>query len=97
MTEMNSDVAERVRKVIAKHMRIEPEKVTTESTFAELGIDSLDGVNLLFEIEDEFDINIEDDQARSIKSVPEMVDGIQRLLADKAAKSGNAAPSPQAS
>lgn len=94
MTEMNSDVAERVRKVIAKHMRIPPENVTNESTFAELGIDSLDGVNLLFEIEDEFDISIEDDQARSIRSVPEMVDGIQRLLA---AKSGNTTSSSQAS
>ena len=94
MTKMNSDIAERVRKVIAKHMRIPPENVTNESTFAELGIDSLDGVNLLIEIEDEFDISIEDDQARSIRSVPEMVDGIQRLLA---AKSGDPAPSSQAS
>ena len=94
MTEMNSDIAERVRKVIAKHMRIPPETITNDSTFAELGIDSLDGVNLLFEIEDEFDINIEDDQARSIRSVPEMVDGIERLLA---AKLGNAAPSSQPS
>ena len=94
MTDINNDVAERVRKVIAKHMRIPEENVTTESTFAELGIDSLDGVNLLFEIEDEFDINIEDDQARSIRSVPEMVDGIQRLLA---AKAGDATPSSQPS
>jgi acyl carrier protein len=97
MTEMNNDIAERVCKVIAKHMRIPPENVTTESTFADLGIDSLDGVNLLFEIEDEFDINIEDDQARSIRSVPDMVEGIQRLLAEKAAKTGNIAPSSQAS
>jgi acyl carrier protein len=94
MTEMNNDIAERVRKVIARHMRIPPEKVTNESSFADLGIDSLDGVNLLFEIEDEFDISIEDDKARSIRSVPEMVDGIQRLLA---AKSGNGAPSSQPS
>jgi acyl carrier protein len=94
MTELNSDVAERVRKVIAKHMRIPPETITNESTFADLGIDSLDGVNLLFEMEDEFDISIEDDKARSISSVAEMIDGIQRLLA---AKPGNTAPSSQPS
>lgn len=91
MTEINSDVAERVRKVIAKHMRIPEEKVSNESTFADLGIDSLDGVNLLFEMEDEFDISIEDDKARSISSVSEMILGIQRLLAEK---SGNAGSQP---
>ena len=94
MTQTNSDVAQRVRTVIANHMRIPPETVNIDSTFAELGIDSLDGVNLLFEMEDEFDISIEDDKARSISSVAEMIDGIQRLLA---AKSGNAAPSSQPS
>jgi acyl carrier protein len=94
MTDTNDNVAERVRRVIAKHMRISEENVTNESTFADLNIDSLDGVNLLFELENEFDINIEDDQARSITSVPEMIEGIKKLLAEKQA---NAAPSSQPS
>jgi len=93
MTEINSDVAERVRKVIAKHMRIPPENVTNESTFADLGIDSLDGVNLLFEIEEEFDISIDDDQARSISSIPEMVLGIEKLIAAKANAVSGSRPS----
>jgi acyl carrier protein len=93
MTEINTDVFERVRKVIAKHMRVPPETITPESTFAELGIDSLDGVNLLFEIEDEFDISIEDEQARSISSIPEMVAGIEKLLAAKATAVSDSQPS----
>jgi len=93
-TKMNNEFAERVRMVIAKHMRIPPENITNESTFADLGIDSLDGVNLLFDIEEEFDISIEDDAARSISSVAQMVDGIEKLLA---AKSENPAPSASAS
>jgi len=94
---MNPELTERVRKVIAKHLRVPIEKVTPESTFEELGMDSLDGVNLLFDVEDEFDISIEDDQARSIKSVPEMVDGIEKLIALKAQNAQNATSTPSPS
>jgi len=94
---MNPELTERVRKVIAKHLRVPVENVTPESTFEELGMDSLDGVNLLFDVEDEFDISIEDDQARSIKSVPEMVDGIEKLMALKARNAPNAASAPSPS
>lgn len=82
---MNMELAERVRKVIAKQMRIPVENVTIDSTFEQLGMDSLDGVNLLFEVEEEFDISIDNDESRSIKSVREMVDGIEVLLARKSA------------
>ena len=88
---MNMELAERVRKVIAKQMRIPVENVTIDSTFEELGMDSLDGVNLLFEVEEEFDISIDDDESRSIKSVREMVNGIELLLARKSASSTQAA------
>jgi acyl carrier protein len=58
-------------------------KITATSTFEELGFDSLDGINILFALENEFDINIPDDAARQIKSIPEMVEGIAGLLAAK--------------
>jgi acyl carrier protein len=85
---MNNELAERVRNVVAKHLRVPPEKITNDSTFEELGMDSLDSVNLLFDVEDEFDISIEDEQARSISSVRQMIEGIERL---QAVKAGNAA------
>ncbi len=74
---MNQEIAERVQKVIAKHLRVETDKVPLDATFEQLGMDSLDGVNLLFEVEDEFDISIDDQVAKSITSVPQMVDGIE--------------------
>jgi acyl carrier protein len=82
---MDTELVERVRKVIAKQMRIPVENVTIDSTFEQLGMDSLDGVNLLFEVEEEFDISIDDEESRSIKSVREMVKGIEILLARKSA------------
>ena len=80
---MNQEIAERVQKVIAKHLRVETDKVPLDATFKQLGMDSLDGVNLLFEVEDEFDVSIDDQDAKSITSVPEMAAGIEKLLARK--------------
>jgi acyl carrier protein len=73
----------KVLAIIAQQKRIPAEQVTIESTFAELGLDSLDAVNILFELESAFDINISDDKARQIKSVREMVDGVRTLVAEK--------------
>ena len=55
-------------------------------------MDSLDGVNLLFEVEDEFDVSIDDQDAKAITSVPQMVAGIEKLLARKADAADSAPP-----
>ena len=77
---MPDQLTERVLKVIAATQRISPEKVTIDSSFQELGIDSMDGINILFALENEFDITIPDDQAKQIRSIREMVEGIQKLV-----------------
>jgi acyl carrier protein len=64
---------------------VPPESVTIDSTFEDLKIDSLDGINILFELEGEFDVDIPDDEAKRIRSVREMVVGIETLLAAKQA------------
>ena len=78
---MPKDVTERVISVIATTQRIPPEKISPDSTFEELGLDSLDSVNILFALEEEFKINIPDDEAREIRGVRGMIDGIEKLLA----------------
>lgn len=80
---MTEEIADRVAQVIAKTQHIPVESITIERTFEELKIDSLDGINILFAIEGEFDIDIPDDAARQIRSVREMVEGIEKLLAAK--------------
>ncbi len=82
---MPAELAARAIQVIAKTQHLPPESITIDQTFAELKFDSLDGMNILFAIENEFDIAIPDDQAVKIKSVREMVEGIERLLAAKQA------------
>jgi acyl carrier protein len=78
---MPDEITERVLHVIADAQRLPPEKVTVDKTFQELGIDSMDGVSLLFALENEFDINIPDEAAKSIRSVQDMVDGVKSILA----------------
>ncbi len=77
---MPDQLTERVLKVIAATQRISPEKITIDSSFQELGIDSMDGINILFALENEFDITIPDDQAKQIRSIREMVEGIRKLV-----------------
>lgn len=74
------ELTERVRKIIASAQHLPQEKITPDSTFAELGIDSLDGINILFAVESEFNINIPDDAAQNIRSVRDVIDGIAKLL-----------------
>jgi acyl carrier protein len=71
--------------VIAKTQRLDPSALTPDSTFAELKIDSLDGINILFALEEEFKISIPDDAARQITSVRQAVDGVAHLMAAETA------------
>ena len=86
----NEELTERVIKIIADTQHIAADKIQGQSTFQELGIDSLDGINILFAVENEFNINIPDDAAQSIHSVADMVEGISKLLENGQAQDGMA-------
>ncbi len=82
---------DRVLRVIATTRRVPLETVRPDSTFEELGIDSLDRINILFELEGEFDIEIDDEQAKQVTTLQQMIEGITLLLAAKEAK-GDGSP-----
>jgi acyl carrier protein len=69
--------------VFAQFKKTEPENIKMDTTFEELGFDSLDGLNLIFELEEEFDLTVPDDKVQSMRSVQEVVEGIESLLAAK--------------
>lgn len=77
---MTHPIAEQVFTTLASVKRIPREKITLDSSLAELGMDSLDAITMLFELENAFKISIPDEQARSIRSVRDIVEGIQKLL-----------------
>lgn len=81
---MDQDLGQRVIAIIAKTQHLDASKITLDSTFEELGIDSLDGVNILFALENELDIQISDDSAKQIRNVRQTVEGVKALLEQKA-------------
>jgi acyl carrier protein len=82
---MSDDLNDRVLNAIATSKRIPRETVTIDSTFEQLNIDSMDAVEILFALENEFDINIPDDEVRQVRDVRQMCEGIARLVAAKSA------------
>ncbi|SHI32746.1 acyl carrier protein [Cruoricaptor ignavus] len=65
-----SDIAERVKAIIADKLDVEQSEITPEASFQnDLGADSLDTVELIMEFEKEFNIQIPDDQAEKITTV----------------------------
>ncbi len=79
-----SDVSEKVKAIICDQLMVDPEEITDESSFVEdLGADSLDTVELIMEFEDEFGIEISDEQAEKISSVGEAVAYLEKLLSEK--------------
>lgn len=92
------DVAQKVIEIIVREQHLDPGTVTLDSSFEQLGIDSLDGVNILFALEEEFKIDIPDVVAQNMRSVRQVVDSLTRVLEGKdisdlvaMAKSGSAA------
>jgi acyl carrier protein len=77
---MAESIQERVLRVIATKQRLPLESVRPESTFEELGIDSLDRLNILFDLEGEFEIEIDDEDAKKVTNLQEMITGIGQLI-----------------
>jgi acyl carrier protein len=79
-----ADVLEvQVIDIIARKRKLDPAGVTLDSTFEQLGIDSLDAADLLFTFEDTFAIVVPDQTAQTMRSVRDVVDGLRSVLADR--------------
>lgn len=77
---MSETIQERVFRVISSSRRIPRDAIRPDSTFVELGIDSLDRLNILFDLESEFGIEVNDEEAKRVTKVSEMVTGISQLM-----------------
>ncbi len=71
-------IEERVKKIIVDQLGVKEEEVKPEASFIEdLGADSLDTVELVMALEEEFDIEIPDDEAEKITTVQSAIDYVQ--------------------
>ena len=77
-----STIEERVRKVVVDQLDIKPEEATMEASFVDdLGADSLDTVELVMALEEEFDMEIPDADAEKVVTVGNVVDYIKEHVA----------------
>lgn len=75
---MDSQISERVMKVVSEQLGIEPEKLTMDTSFInDLGTDSLDLVELVMAIEEEFQISIPEEAASDVQTIGDVVRQIE--------------------
>jgi acyl carrier protein len=80
---LSNEIFGKVAASIAKTKGLNPENVELDSTFEQLKMDSLDGLDLFFELEEAFDLTIPDDRARSLRTVRNVVEEIEKLLSER--------------
>jgi len=79
-------VGEIIIAIIAKEMRVDASRVSTSSTMEELQVESLDAIQIIFEIEDRFQISVPYDKSiHSLNSVGDIVAMVDRLLRERKA------------
>lgn len=79
-----ADVEARVKEIIVEQLGVDPAEVATQASFVnDLGADSLDTVELVMALEEEFGIEIPDEEAEKIQSVGQAIDYIKNHQAKK--------------
>ena len=77
-----AEIAQRVIDIVSEQLGVDKDKVAPEISFVnDLGADSLDTVELVMELEEEFDINIPEDAAEKIQTVGQAIEFIEKALA----------------
>ena len=78
---MNGMVLEKVKMILSNQFDVEEENITPETNIADdLGADSLDVVDMLMSLEDEFDVEIPDEEIERIRTVGELVSYIEENM-----------------
>ena len=84
---LQDDIDARVIRVIAETQKIPADSVTMDKSFEDLKIDSLDGINIVFGLENEFNISIPDEGMERRRGVRDAANGVRELLTHKASAS----------
>lgn len=75
-------IFEKIKEILSSQLDVDSETITNDTNIADdLGADSLDVVELLMSIEDEFDVEIPDEEIENLKTVGNLVDYIQERMA----------------
>ena len=79
---MPENIERIVIEILAHRKTFDPADVNPDVTLASLGIDSLEGLEIIFALEDRFDISISDEAVKEMKTVSQVVAGVRRLVCE---------------
>jgi acyl carrier protein len=77
---MSESIFEKIATILSTKKGIDKESILIESSFEELGLDSLDAVELISDLEDEFNVTIPNVELQSIKTIQQAVVGLQKAM-----------------
>jgi acyl carrier protein len=77
---MSEEVFDKIKDLIVTKKGVDAEKVFIDSSFEELGMDSLDAVELVADMEEIFDVNIPNTELQNFKTIRQAVEGLQRAI-----------------
>ena len=77
---MKEEIFKKVAELIAANNYIPPETITMDSSFEELSMDSLDGLTLINDLENEYNITLPNEEAMQIKTVRQAVDTLDKFI-----------------
>ena len=78
------DISERIKKIVTEHLDVDVDKVTDKAGFIDdLGADSLEIVEIVMSLEEEFDVEIQDDMAESIQTVGDAIKFVKENISTK--------------
>lgn len=79
-----NEVTERVKKVVSRQLRVKPEKIRDDSDFVkDLGAESIQSIELVAALEEEFGITMDEDAAIKVKTIGKAVEFIGNILGNK--------------
>jgi acyl carrier protein len=77
---MSVEVFNRIKDLIVTKKGVDAEKINIDSSFEELGMDSLDAVELVADMEEIFDVNIPNTDLQNFKTIRQAVEGLQKAI-----------------
>ena len=86
---MTRDIIHTVISAIAVVKEIPADRITLDQSFEDLGMDSLDGLNVVFELEKAFDIKISTEDAMVVRGVRDIAEHMQRVLSERDSRSAS--------
>ena len=78
------EIADQVRSIFCKTLKMEPDRLKPDARLQEdLDLDSLDMIEVVYEVEDRFDVQIPEERVQEIRTFAEIVDGLHEALQGK--------------